>query len=520
LFRSPIVGTVLLAMPGVLLIGLALFFAGGRLGHAAGLFAWGQLPILILSILTLALLALALVTLVRRPEPGGPSRHWGWFPLAFAVGFALFCGFAVMRADLFFADVSNLEKLNELQGANLSTPEDTPITPGEWPQWRGPRRDAISPEQGLNTDWTAKPPKELWRKPIHGGYSSIAVAGGRLYATDRTGSSERVLCRDGATGEDLWIHEYPADYRGVEYDAGPRATPTVHDGRVYTVGGTGIFLCLEAAPAGNQPKVLWQHNLMQEYDATPPRWGVACSPLIEGNLVIVQPGGSKGSVVAFDRITGQPVWAALDDPSGYSSPIVATLAGVRQIVAFTGKGIAGLRASDGQQLWYYPWETQFGGNIATPIAAGNYVFISSGYNKGCVLLEIQNAGPGISAEAVYQKSNKLMRNHHSSCVLVDGFLYGFDCGPELLKCVDLRTAEEKWITRKIGKGSVFFADGHLIILTEHGLLAIADASPAGYHETGRLQVFDSAEVWALPTLASGKLYLRDKHEMVCLDLSK
>ena len=155
---------------------------------------------------------------------------------------------------------------------------------------------------------------------------------------DKKDNDERVLCLDPATGNELWVHPYAAKYSGLSYGAGPRATPTVSDGRVYTVGATGIMLCLDANPKENKADVKWQHDLISEFDAKIPTWGVACSPLIEGDLVCVQPGGKKGSVVAFDRKTGKLVWHALSDPSGYSSPIAATVAGVRQIICFTGKG--------------------------------------------------------------------------------------------------------------------------------------------------------------------------------------
>jgi outer membrane protein assembly factor BamB len=338
---------------------------------------------------------------------------------------------------------------------------------------------------------------------------------------DKQGDDERVVCLDAGTGKELWAHRYRVDYSAFQLRqaTGPRATPTVAGGKVFTVGATGVFLCLEAAPRDGRAHVLWQHNLMEKFDATPPGWGVACSPLVEGNLVYVQPGGTKGSVAAFDTRTGDVAWTALSDVSGYSSPMAATVAGVRQILCFTGKGLAGLQPADGKQLWYFPWATQHDANIATPVIAGNYVFISSGYNAGCALLEVYADGHSVSAEPVYVKRNKLMRNHHSSCVLYRGYLYGFD--DNIFKCVDIRTGEEKWASRQPGKGAVLAADGSLLVLTEQGSLALVEASPEGFHEKGQVRdVLGGSDCWALPALAERRLYLRDQQHVLCLDLNK
>lgn len=421
--------------------------------------------------------------------------------------------------QLIQGDVDNAARLRELQTASLET--ERPAAQAGWPQWQGPGRDCISHERELNTDWARRAPAVLWKHPVGGGYSSVAVVDGRLYATDRAGEEERVLCLDAASGRELWVFSYPARYAGFQSHAtGPRATPLVHDGRVYTVGATGRFLCLEAVPAGDQPTVLWDHDLLTEFAARLPAWGVASSPLIEGDLVCVQPGSTRGSVAAFDRRTGKLVWSALSEVSGYSSPVAATVAGARQIICLTGKGLVGLRPADGARLWYYPWATEYDANIATPIVAGDYVFISSDYGAGCALLKVSSAGPDEqTAEPVYVRRNRLMRNHHSSCVLHDGHLYGFDSPPGVLKCVDLRTGEEKWMARNLRKGSLIYADGHLLVLTEHGTLALVEATPAGFRKKGEVaNALQGSECWALPALASGRLYLRDHQQIVCLDL--
>src|SRR5262245_54995660 len=244
-------------------------------------------------------------------------------------------------------DVVNPELREELQNASLNDPDRDKIQTRDWPQWRGPFRDGFSPAKGLLDQWPAGGPKVVWRKPIKGGYSSVSIANGRAYVTDRDRYSERVICLDAADGKELWVHRYDAEYRGMQYGAGPRATPTVHDGRIHTVGAGGVFLCLDANPKDGKPNVLWEHNLLEEFEARRPTWGVACSPLVEGDLVVVQPGGGKGSVAAFDRVTGKLAWTALDDESGYSSPVAATAAGQRQVIAVTAAHLAGLEPPDG-----------------------------------------------------------------------------------------------------------------------------------------------------------------------------
>jgi outer membrane protein assembly factor BamB len=452
-------------------------------------------------------------------------RNRGGANLLLALLGAALCGLTVWAVlsypavyfQWFASDYFDAEGMARLQKAALA-PADKAAT-SDWPQWRGPNRDGVSEEKDLRLDWT-NPPPVLWKRPLGGGYSSLAIADGRVYTQDRQGDAERVICFDAATGQELWTHRYSARYSDLQrgYDRGPRATPTIHDGRVYTVGATGIFLCLEAKPNG-PAKVLWQHVLRREFDAALPTWGLAGSPLIEGDSVIVQPGGRRGAIAAFDRRTGDLIWKSLTDPAGYSSPMAATLDGVRHILAFTGKALVGLRPTDGQQLWRYDWPTRFEANIATPVVAGNFVFISSNYDQGCALVEVTADGDRARVKPVYVKRNKLMRNHHDTCVLVNGHLYGFDSG--LLKCVDMVSAQEKWVTRDLAKGSVLAVAGHLFVLTEDGSLALVEATPTQYRQKGLLpNLLQGPECWAMPALAGGRLYLRGHHEIVCLDMRK
>jgi outer membrane protein assembly factor BamB len=417
-----------------------------------------------------------------------------------------------------YADQTRLEKMRM-----ASLGEHVGVTEADdWPQWRGPRRDGVIRSASLRTNWKEKPPDIRWRTPIGDGYSSFAVSGGLLYTMDRHGDDERVMCLNAASGKVVWSYSYAVPYlfrRG--FATGPRATPTVCDGRVYTVGATGRFHCFEACPSTEHVEPLWHHEFSADFNAELPDWGFACSPLCQGDLVIVQPGATDASVAAFDRKTGHLVWKALSDPASYSSPVATTCAGIAQIVCMTGKGAVGLRVGDGAQLWYYRWAPEDQINAATPIIAGDYVFISSAYHMGCALLELSADGAGgVQAKPVYVKPNKVMRCQTSTCVLFNGFLYGFDVGPGLLKCIDIRTGQEKWSTRALSKGSLILANGHLVVLAEDGSLALVEATPEEFRVKSRLKLFHRSEVRALPALASGRLYLRDDKELICLDVKK
>ena len=451
--------------------------------------------------------------------------------------YLLICGLLALAGLLFFSwyvfrtqfpnffdreqvDAAELEKFKVV---DLSRGQERGDEPKDWPQFRGANRDGWSPGTNFRTDWNANPPKLLWSKPCGGGYSSFAAVDGKLYTMDREGANERIRCLNSTKGDDLWTHEYAADYEPLKmgYAGGPRATPTIHRDMLYAVGATGRFYALKLPknPA-DKATVAWQHDLIGDYAANVPQWGVACSPLVEDDLVIVQPGGKKGSVVAFDRLSGEQRWTCESEPSGYSSPIAATLGGVRQIVAVTGKSILGIRAATGELLWKHPWETQNLGNIAMPVIAGDYVFVSSGYNKGCVTLRIE----GETAKVVYFRPGKLMRNHHSTCVHKDGFLFGFD---EIkLSCVNLRdgTAVEDWPTddvhKRLGKGSVTLVGDSLLCLSERGTLMLTNTDPKEFQLLGRLDnVLAGSECWAMPAVVNGKIYLRDATKIVCLDAS-
>ena len=290
---------------------------------------------------------------------------------------------------------------------------------------------------------------------------------------------------------------------------GPRSMPTVHGDSVFALGAEGKLYALDARDGTK----LWAHNFVAEFDSKIPTWGFSSSPLIEGDLVLVEAGGKDDqAIVAFDKTSGDVVWTTHTDEVGYSSPIAIDFGGVRQIIFLTSKTLLSLAPKSGQIYWKYPWPE--GINIATPIfIPDDKIFISASYDKGAVLLKMIADENGIGIEEVWK--SRVMKNHFNSSVLQGDYLYGFDNA--ILTCIEVNSGEEQWRQRGFGKGSLLLADGYLIILGDGGKLALVEANPSEYREKARFQLFDD-KCWTVPTLAGGRLYLRNQKEMVCLDL--
>jgi outer membrane protein assembly factor BamB len=421
----------------------------------------------------------------------------------------------------FGREAENAAELTRLSDAKLDVPRSEAT---DWPQWRGPNRDGRAPAGPLRTDWDKSPPKKLWSAPIGGGYSSFAVVGDRLYTQDRQGDDERVLCLNAIDGSKLWEHRWPADYKPLTagYTVGPRATPTVHDGRVYAVGAVGKLVCLEPG-AESTPRVVWEHDLLSEFNARCPTWGVACSPLVEDDLVIVQPGGHGASVVAFDRASGAVRWKVGNNPAGYSSPVAVPLGPTAVVFALTGDALLAIRATDGELLDTYPWKTDHHGNIATPVVVNGYVFITSAYNKGCALLRAWELDGVVRLEEVYARNNRVLRSHMASPVFKDGFLFGFDGTRSTFpKCVDFRKGVNVpgWgDDSEVKSASVILAGDHLIAFSERGEVSLIEANPKEFNVIATIPSgVRGSESWSLPVLVGGRLYVRGTDAIACLDV--
>lgn len=379
----------------------------------------------------------------------------------------------------------------------------------DWPQWRGPRQDGISRETGLAAKWPEKGPPELWRTALGVGFSSVAVVDGKAYTMYGAPEGEFAVALDAASGKLLWKVPSGPLFRN-SYGDGPRATPAVHEGRVYSLGAAGSLLCLEAATG----KKVWGYNVLEQFGAEPPEFGLSASPVVMGNSLVVVAGGKTGkSLAALDKSTGEVLWTSLSDKAGYSTPIRIEVDGIPQIVVLMGEAMVSVSPKDGREFWRLPWKTTLDANVATPIFHGNRLFVSTGYGTGCGMFEL-SAKDGKPAVKELWK-NKNMKNYFSTSVLLDGFLYGFD--NTVLVCMDFQTGKVTWRERGFNRGSLVAADGKLIIYGERATLALAEARSDKYQEISKAPVL-SGKTWTVPTLADGRLFVRNEESLACFDL--
>ncbi|MDE2808831.1 MAG: PQQ-like beta-propeller repeat protein [Gemmatimonadota bacterium] len=378
-----------------------------------------------------------------------------------------------------------------------------------WPQWLGPDRNGISPETDLFGD---KPSfEESWRVQAGKGFSGLSIVGNRIYTMYIHSGEEYAVCLDASNGEVLWRTRTDRNLPERQGGDGPRATPTVDDGMVYVSSAYGKLYALDSQTGSQQ----WSHDLVRKFGSKKPRWGFCPSPLVAGDLVLIEAGGrGDHSLIAFDKTSGDVAWTTGSDKLGYSSPINATIGQTQQAVFFTGYGLVSVAPQHGKILWKHPWTTEHNINAATPVfIPPNRFFISSSYGTGGSVVEVSATDRGYSVKEVWR--NKKMKNHFATSIYYQGHLYGFDNA--ILKCLDAETGEEKWKTRGYGKGTLIVADGHLVILGEQGNLGLAEAAPEGFVEKANTWVFRS-KCWTVPSLADGRLYLRDDKEIVCLNV--
>jgi len=379
----------------------------------------------------------------------------------------------------------------------------------DWYRWRGPDLNGISQETGWLSQWPAGGPKQLWKTSVGIGFSSVAVSKGRAYTMGHADNADTVYCFEAKTGTPVWKFSYTTKLDPKYYEGGPSATPTVDGDRVYTFSKRGLLLCLDAAKGS----VFWSNNVMESLKADMPSWGFASSVLIEGDTAFVNAGGAG---TAFDKKTGKVLWSSGKEAAGYSTPVPFDAGGERVLALCLKQDVAAVRMKDGKELWRHPWKTDWNVNAADPIVAGDRIFFSSGYDHGGVLLDVSSGQPKVVWE------NKNMRNMFNSCVLLNGYLYGFDGdagkATTALKCVELVSGEAKW-SEKTGIGGLMAADGKLIVLTEKGELIIVEATPEKFKPISRAQALGS-KCWTTPVLANGQIFGRNaKGDLICLDVS-
>lgn len=393
--------------------------------------------------------------------------------------------------------------------AASATPLSAPKANASWTDFRGPRRDGQY-RGPISTAWPGDGLQPIWKQPIGVGFASFVVADGRIFTIEQRRDREVVTSYDAATGRELWMHEWRAAYRDHTGD-GPRATPTWHAGRLYALGAEGDLRVLDARSG----TLVWEKNILEDNGARNLSWGMAASPLIVDDKVIVLPGGPDGkSVVAYHKDTGARVWSVLDDRQAYTAPMVVTLAGTRQLIVVTAERAVGLTVEDGRMLWESPWVTEYGVNASQPIVIGdNRLFLSAGYGHGASVIELTPAGETFSMRTIW--SNTRMKNKFTSSVLHDGYIYGLD--EAILACVDAATGELKWKGGRYGYGQLVMASGHLIVAAENGDLALVKASPDAHQEVVRFSAIQG-KTWNHPAIADGRLFVRNAEEMAAFDV--
>lgn len=383
----------------------------------------------------------------------------------------------------------------------------------EWPQWRGPDRAGVSRESGLLKQWPASGPSLVWSASNLGsGYGSIAVSSDRIFVQGLKGRDSTVSSLNRADGKSVWskiLGPTANDDRGP----GPRGTPTIDGERVYVLTESGDLACLRSQDGS----ALWQRNILKDFGARNIPWLISESPLVDGNNLIVTPGGRNAGMVALDKMTGKTVWTTkeLSDEAAYASVIAADVQGVRTLMTLTAEAGVGVRAMDGKLLWRYEPVANGTANVATPVFSDNKVFYTTNYGAGAALLGLTTQNGEVRATPIY--TTRELQNHHGGVVLVNGYLYGFN--NSILTSLEFATGKMMWRHRSVGKGSLIYADGHLYILGEDNIVGLAEANPTGYREKGRFRIADQGwPSWAHPVVSGGRLYIRNQNMLTSYDV--
>jgi outer membrane protein assembly factor BamB len=427
-------------------------------------------------------------------------KHYRLLTLSLALPAALFI--------IWFSVQASSETVN-----HSAPPNTVPSGPSDWPQWRGPERNGMSKDSGLIKQWPSSGPQRAWSiSGLGEGYGSLAIKGDRIFVQGTRGGASVVFCLNRADGKTVWSAALGAKVNQGEGN-GPRSTPTVDGNRIYVLTENGDLACLNA----HNGVPVWRKNILREFGGSNPGWLISESPLIDGDRVIVTPGGSGAGMVALDKVTGKEVWRAKDlsDGPGYSSAIAADVGGVRTIMNFTSRAAVGVRASDGKLMWRHSSPANRTANCATPVFADNKVFFTSEYGTGAALLGLNAQNGEVKAQELY--FTREMKNHHGGVVLVNGYLYGFSSS--ILTCLEFATGKKMWANRSVGKGSLAYADGMLYLLSEDDVVGLAEANPNAYVEKGRFSIPDQGQKsWAHPVVAGGRLYVRNQGTLAAYEV--
>jgi len=402
----------------------------------------------------------------------------------------------------------------------LSAMGGSQVIAADWPQFLGLNRNGISSETGLLDAWPDGGPEEVWRVPGGVGMSAVAVSGGTACTLVQTDGQQFLLALDAKTGKQKWRTAIVPEFRN-QMGNGPRATPAIADGAAFVFTGDGTLARVNLATGD----LTWKVPTFGRFPGKVADYGMACSPVIWGDAVIVTIGATEATVGAFDLKTGETRWTFGErETAGYSSPAVLKVGGKEQLVAFTGASVYGI-SKTGQRLWFYPYRTDYDCNIATPLLVDGKVFVSAGENHGSTLLSLIAVADRFRPSVAWESTGtgSVLRNEWQTSIYLDDYLYGFDnvgsAGPVThLTCVDPKTGKVAWQEARFGKGNLISADGKLFMSTMKGELVVAKASPEGYQEIGRQQVIETTR--QAPSLSNGLLYLRDDAEIVCLNVKR
>lgn len=421
----------------------------------------------------------------------------------------------------------------------------------DWPQWLGPQRDGVWRETGIVDAFPTGGPKVLWRTKISSGYTGPAIANGKVYLMDRQVAeksaapgnafsrgiipgTERVLCLDAATGTQIWEHRYDCTYT-MSYSTGPRCTPVVSDGKVWTLGAEGNLFCLDAANG----KVLWSHDFKTEFDAKTPMWGFSGHPLLDGNRLICLCGGPGSVAVAFEKDTGKELWRSLDarEP-GYAPPTMIKTGDTKQLILWHPQSVNSLDPATGKVFWSHPWEIRAGLSVATPCVSGDLLLLSSFYTSSkCFKLDSTKPEATVlwEGKSFSEKNTDTLHSLMSTPYIEDGHIYGV-CSYGQLRCLKLDTGERVWETfaATTRDKPVRWANAFLIkhadcffLANEQGDLIIAKLTPKGYEEISRANLLKPTTtdprrsvVWSHPAFANQCVFMRNDEEIVCVSLAK
>jgi outer membrane protein assembly factor BamB len=459
-------------------------------------------------------------------------RRWAVFVAPWAFVGLFFATFRVkcdgdnvpMALELRFWPKSYQELPSE---SATSVPIDLAEGPHDFPGFLGPRRDNAVRDVRLVLDWDAKPPKLLWKTNVGAGFSGFAIVGDYAFTQEQRGSQETVTCYELKTGRLAWIHgddvSFTTEFGGGD---GPRSTPTIADGRVYSMGARGLLNCLDARTG----KPLWSHDVLAEHGARVTQWGKADSPLVVGDLVLVTGGGGKGpALLAFDRTYGELKWSSAWNDSGgtisdsYASPALAKVGGVEQVLNVEDRGVASY-ALDGRRLWRFdwPWALAIHPKVAQPVffpdaagGAGGSVLITSGYSSGSAMFRVKTDSPGdFRTEVLWQNEN--LRTKFCNVVVQGDYIYGLD--DTILACVDRRSGERKWKKGRYGHGQIMLVGEAIVVLTEAGEMALVEARPDRHVELGQRPALGD-RTWNAPAFSAPYLLIRNDREAACYELA-